>query len=89
MKIDKRVGRKEPAKASEAFAPMIEDRLAAAAVTLAELWSRELAWSYKGEKFYNFAGAPEYLAPPVTESPASLFSEPKLGELKVDPTPKP
>jgi hypothetical protein len=76
LRIDKHVGRKQISKASEAYLKMISERLAAGAVTLAELWSRELNWKYQGEKFYNFAGTPEYMAPPATAP-------------KADPTPKP
>ncbi len=83
MKIDKRVGRKNRAKAAEAFAPMIRERLAAGAVYLAALWSRELNWPYHGEKFFNFSGTPEYL------QPAPGFLPPSANGPKVDPTPAP
>ncbi len=77
MKLDKRMGRKDAQKAAAAFAPMIRERIASGAVYLAALWTRELSWKYDGEKFYNFSGTPEYIAPLATISP------------KVDPTPKP
>jgi len=63
MKIDKRVGRKSISKAAYAFEPLLKDRLAAGALVLAEIWSRELDWKYNGEKFYNFNGTPDYIAP--------------------------
>lgn len=85
LKIDKNVGRKDIKKASAAFEPMIKSRLAAGALALAALWSRELDWKYDGEKFYNFNGAPEYIDPLVTAAPrpTALLSTP------AGPTPKP
>jgi hypothetical protein len=93
MKIDKRIGRRDIKKAAAAFEPMIRERLAIGAVYLAELWSRELhchgsPWKYEGEKFYNFSGTPEYIAPgPVAPAPAPGVTAPSAP--KADPTPKP
>jgi hypothetical protein len=83
LKIDKRVGRKEVKKSARAFEPMIKDRLAAGAVALAVLWGREMNWPYVGDKFYNFSGAPDYVAPP---SGAVLKVKP--AEAPTGPTPK-
>jgi hypothetical protein len=63
LKIDKRVGRHDIKKAAAAFAPMIKQRLAAGALALAVLWSRELGWDDDGNQFYNFMGAPDYIYP--------------------------
>jgi hypothetical protein len=83
LKIDKKMGRKDKAKAAAKFAPMIRERLAAGAVTLAALWSRNLQWKYDGEKFFNFKGTPEYL------EPSAGSATPPISAPKVDPTPAP
>lgn len=87
MKLDKRNGRKDIKKAAYAFAPLIKDRLAAGAMALAALWSRELDWKYEGDKFYNFSGAPEYIAPAPGTPSASNSA--KASATPTGPTPKP
>ncbi len=66
LKIDKRVGRNDIRKSATALEPIIKERLAAGALATALLWSRELGWTYEGDKFFNFTGAPEYIYPPST-----------------------
>lgn len=89
MKIDKRIGRRDIKKAAAAFEPMIRERLAVGAVYLAELWSRELQWKYEGEKFYNFSGTPEYIAPGPAASATATAAAGAPSAPKADPTPKP
>jgi hypothetical protein len=93
LKIDKRVGRKDIKKTARAFRPMIRDRMAAGALVLAELWSRELDWTYHGEKFYNFAASPEYIPPGTNAAPPTVPSAvqpaPPPAEAPAGRSPKP
>ena len=70
LKADLRVGRSDVRKASHAYKRGIAERLAAGALTLAEIWKRRTGWTYDGEKFYAFAGTPAYIYPDGAE-PAS------------------
>lgn len=63
LKTDASVGRKNTKAAAKAFEPLIRARLVAGALTLAEIWNRQLGWTFDNEKFYNFAPAPIYLPP--------------------------
>lgn len=63
LKTDKRVGRKEFARAREAYRKLIVDGMASSSVALAELWSRNLDWVYDGAKFYNFTPYPIHIVP--------------------------
>jgi hypothetical protein len=72
LKIDREVSRKSLEAAAKANRDLITARLAAGAVALAEIWRDSLDWKYNGRKFYDFAGAPEYIrAPDVLTAPES------------------
>ena len=68
LKIDKDLGRKNIKEAAAAFKPMLIEQLATGAVTLAQLWSRELGWDYDGKKFYNFHSTPTFIEIPKTNA---------------------
>lgn len=63
LAIDKKVGRKDMAKVKEAYKEMITDQLVKASLNLALLWKRQLDWNYDGNRFFSFAGEPEYIQP--------------------------
>ena len=65
LSLDKETRRTDVKKASRVFEPILRARLAAGSLALAELWSRELGWTYHGEKFYNFSSAPAHIALPM------------------------
>lgn len=58
---DRRVGRSGLSAAAKAHHRRIVERLAAGAVTLAEIWQYQLAWPYNNERFFNFETEPTYL----------------------------
>lgn len=78
LKRDKKLGRDDVKKATEFYRPVIVRRIAAGAVTLAEIWRRHANWQPNEDKFYLFTASPAYIEPPVaTPAPAPA---PKKGE---------
>jgi hypothetical protein len=65
LKKDKKTSRDDLKKAMEIYRPIIVRRLAAGAVTLAEIWRRHSNWQPNEEKFFSFTGEPAYIEPPV------------------------
>ncbi|USN46612.1 MAG: hypothetical protein H6626_10365 [Pseudobdellovibrionaceae bacterium] len=63
LKVDKEVGRADIAKAASAHKKLIVDRLALGSLYLAEIWRRQLGWTYRGKKFYFFDHKPAYIRP--------------------------
>ena len=64
LKRDKKTSRDDMKKALEAYRPIVVRRLAAGAVTLAELWRRHSNWQPNVDKFYSFSGEPAFIEPP-------------------------
>lgn len=66
LKIDRLVGRKgELQSIARRHAKLIERELTLGSLTLAEIYRRQVGWPYDGEKFYFFAGEPEFIPPGV------------------------
>lgn len=64
LKRDKKLSRDDLKKAGEAFRPLLVKRLAAGAVTLAEIWRRHSNWTVNEDKFFIFTGEPAYIEAP-------------------------
>ncbi len=69
LAIDKKNKREVSLKAAKRYQKMMEERLADSALTLAEIYRRNLGWKYNGERFYFFAGEPAFVVPGGTASP--------------------
>jgi hypothetical protein len=65
LAIDKKAGRKSPAKSAQANRELILARISKGSLVIAEIWSRALGWKYHGAKFYDFVGEPEYIKPGI------------------------
>ncbi len=65
LKRDKKLSRDDLKKGGEAFRPLLVKRLAAGAVTLAEIWRRHANWSANEDKFFSFTGEPAYIEAPI------------------------
>jgi hypothetical protein len=63
LKLDKINGRKNISVAAKAYREMIKDRQVEGVLYLAEIWSRQTNWPYKGDRFYNFESRPTYIEP--------------------------
>lgn len=70
LAIDKKSKRDEFAKSAQAFKPMILEQLVDGSLTLAEIYRRQLGWTFDGNKFYFFAAEPEYIMPGAATPPA-------------------
>jgi hypothetical protein len=68
LAADKKVGRGDLAKASNAHRSQIVSRLASGAMTLALLWKRQTGMDFIETKFYSFDGAPAFIAPPASSA---------------------
>lgn len=64
LKRDKKASREDMKKAVEIYRPIIVRRLAAGAVTLAEILRRHSNWQPNDEKFYGFSAEPTYIEQP-------------------------
>lgn len=64
LKRDKKTARDDLKKAGEIYRPIIVRRLAAGAVTLAEILRRHSNWQPNEDKFHSFAGEPAFIEPP-------------------------
>lgn len=65
LDIDKKAGRKSLSKASEDYKQLAIDRLTVGTLYLAEIWSRQTGWKYKGDRFFLFDTKPNYIEPKV------------------------
>lgn len=63
LTLDRKSGRKNIKKDAKMFRPMIVDRMTEASLTLAELWRRQLGWTFDDNRFYFFGSEPEYIKP--------------------------
>jgi hypothetical protein len=72
LAMDKKMKRDQIAKNAEAYHSMIRERLTDSSLVLAEVYRRNLGFQFDDNKFYFFAGEPEYIAPGdgTTETPA-------------------
>ncbi|MBX3021415.1 MAG: hypothetical protein KF799_07015 [Bdellovibrionales bacterium] len=52
------------------FEPLIAQRLAMSGMVLAEIYRRNLGWPFDNERFYFFAGEPQYIQPGEIVTPA-------------------
>lgn len=78
LRRDKKMGRDDLKKATEAYRPIIVRRLAAGAVVLAEIWRRHAFWQPNEEKFYTFVAEPGFIEPPrPTPTPAPAAAGPE------------
>lgn len=64
LALDKKIGRSNLKVAAAAHETLIRERLVLSGLALAEIWSRHLDWTYDGNKFFNFNGAPDFVYPP-------------------------
>jgi hypothetical protein len=63
LALDKKNGRKDRKAACLKFMPLIEARLTAATLTLAEIYRRQIDFDFDDDRFYFFSGEPEYAKP--------------------------
>lgn len=65
LKLDKQNDRKDSVKSAKAFHDLIQKRLVASSLVLAELYRRStVGWTFDDAKFFYFGGEPAYLPPP-------------------------
>ncbi len=72
LKIDKKVGRTDMTKATRAYHAMILEHMITGTLTLAELWHRNIGWTFDSHKFYIFVSTPPFVKvpqAPVAEEP--------------------
>jgi hypothetical protein len=63
LKMDKKNDRKNLKNYAEAFRPLIRQQLVDGSLTLAELYRRQVGWTFDNNKFYFFANEPAYIMP--------------------------
>lgn len=64
LAIDKKGGR-APKKVCAKYEPLMIRAMTDSSLALAELYRRELGWTFDDERFYFFDGKPEYIKPGV------------------------
>lgn len=64
LETDKKYKRSRLKEAAGANKEVIVERLARGALTLAEIYRRQIGWSFDGRQFYYFAAEPDFIAPP-------------------------
>lgn len=71
LAIDKKSKRENIKKNLAAYHPMIRKHLVDSVLTLAELYRRNLGWTWDNNKFYYYGNAPEYVMPgEISDKPA-------------------
>lgn len=70
LATDKKHKRKNPKTVARKYEALIKYRLVQGALTLAEIYRRQLGWSFDNHRFYFFAGEPEYNYPPLSKKSA-------------------
>lgn len=65
LDLDKK-NKRDVKKMAKVFEPMIRERIADGALTLAEVYRRYTGWKFDDHRFYFFASEPEYIWPPGT-----------------------
>lgn len=68
LKIDKKIGRKDLAKADRSYRKMIVDNMVGSALVEAEVLKRHLGWTFNEKKFYSFNETPAFVPPPTAET---------------------
>ena len=63
LAMDKKSKREDLKKNAQAYHPMIRQQLVDSSLVLAELYRRQLGWPFDNNKFFFFAGEPEYIPP--------------------------
>jgi S1/P1 Nuclease len=63
LALDKKSKREAIQKNSEMYRAMIRERLVDSTLALAEVYRRQIGWTFDNKKFYFFAGEPAYIAP--------------------------
>lgn len=61
--IDKKSERKDLEQNALAYQEIINKRLVAGTLALAEIYRRHLGWKFDGRRFYFFASEPDFIAP--------------------------
>ena len=82
LEIDRKFGRKNLPAAAQAYSKDIAERLIRGSLTLAEMYSRSLEFTYEDEGFFDFAGEPPYIfAPGAGEQRPKDLAKPELTEV--------
>ncbi len=63
LAIDKKVKREPLSKSAEKYQKLMVKNLVDGTLTLAEIYRRQLGFKFNGNRFYFFAGEPEYIMP--------------------------
>ncbi len=63
LALDKGHKRKHSRKDAERYRSLVEKRLLIASLTLAEVYRRNIGWTYDGHRFFMFSGEPEFIKP--------------------------
>ena len=61
LEIDKKNARSERARTCAKFEDLLVKRMTASSLLLAELYRRTLGWDFDNNRFFSFAGEPEYI----------------------------
>ena len=69
LATDKKIGRKDRAKAATAYRSLVTERMATGAVALAELYRRRLDFEFDGKRFFDFHAEPKFIEPPKSPTP--------------------
>lgn len=71
LAMDKKSKRENIKKSVAMYHSMIRRQLVDGSLVLAELYSRQLGWTFDDDKFYFFAGTPDYIKPGDSGEPPS------------------
>lgn len=63
LALDKQMKRDNTLKTAKVFEPMIRRQLVDSSLVLAEIYRRQLGWTFDANRFYFMAGEPEYIRP--------------------------
>jgi hypothetical protein len=75
LAIDKKTKRDEVAKTCAKYEQMIVNRITESTLILAEIYRRNLGWKFDNDKFFLFAGEPEYIKPGEPEAESAVASK--------------
>lgn len=71
LKTDKKLGR-DPKKVCPKYEALMIRAMTDSSLALAELYRRELGWTFDDDRFYFFDGKPEYIKPGEAEAPTPV-----------------
>jgi hypothetical protein len=77
LSIDKKTKRTDVKKNAQTYRKLIRERWVDSSLALAEIYRRQLGWSFDGNRFYFFAGEPAYITPGEAAASASAPEKPK------------